>query len=67
MSSVLYILIPIVFIIVVAVLAVGVIAYARGGKFNKSHSNKLMQARVLFQFIAIVLLLLLAVVGNSGG
>ena len=33
---------------------VGVVAMARGGDFNKKYSNKLMRARILFQFLALV-------------
>ena len=35
---------------------------ARGGTFNRKHSNRLMRLRVLFQGIAIVVLLLLILV-----
>ncbi|MGY6628426.1 MAG: twin transmembrane helix small protein [Oceanicaulis sp.] len=39
-----------VFIILVA----GIYALFRGGDFGRTWSNKLMRARVLFQFIAII-------------
>lgn len=48
----LYILLAIVFVI----LAVGIFALFKGGDFGRSWSNKLMRARVLFQFIAILVL-----------
>ena len=38
------------------VLLFGVITMARGGEFNAKHSNKLMRARVVFQFVAIALI-----------
>ena len=45
------------------VVTVGVIAMAVNGKFNKDNSNKLMRLRILFQSLAltvVVLLVLLA-------
>lgn len=43
---------------VFVILAAGIYALFRGGDFGRTWSNKLMRARVLFQFIAI-----LAVIG----
>ena len=45
------------------VVTVGVISMAVNGKFNKENSNKLMRLRILFQSLAltvVVLLVLLA-------
>ena len=66
MSSLLYFLIPLAVLAVVVVLVTGVAGFARGGKFNKQYGNKLMQARVGLQFLAVILLLLLALVGGLG-
>jgi len=41
------------------VLAVGVIAMARGDSFNKNWSQKLMRMRVLLQAIAVLLIVIL--------
>ena len=60
MANVLYILIPIAFAAVVIVLVTGIAGFARGGKFNRNYGNKLMQARVVLQFGAVILLLLMA-------
>jgi hypothetical protein len=50
-------IISIVFLIVVAVvLILGIGTLFKGGEASKKYSNKLMQLRVLLQFIAIVLL-----------
>ena len=50
-------IISIVFLIVVAVvLILGIGTLFKGGETSKKYSNKLMQLRVLLQFIAIVLL-----------
>jgi hypothetical protein len=45
----------------VGVLFVGLAAFFHGGEFNRKYSNKLMQARVAFQAIAVVILLILLV------
>ena len=50
-------LLGIVMLIVVAiVLILGIGTLFKGGETSKKYSNKLMQFRVLFQFIAIVVL-----------
>ena len=43
-------------IVVAVVLILGIGTLFRGGETSKKYSNKLMQYRVLFQFIAIVVL-----------
>ena len=43
-------------IVVAVVLILGIGTLFKGGKTSKKYSNKLMQLRVLFQFIAIVVL-----------
>ena len=40
---------------VVAALAAGIVAMARGGAFNKKYANKLMRLRVGLQALALVL------------
>ena len=54
MSSVTYVLSIVVMLAVAAVLVRGLVNMARGG--SGSLSNKLMQMRVLLQFVAIVLI-----------
>lgn len=63
MSSVTYVLSIVVMLAVAAVLVRGIVNMARGGSGNLS--NKLMQARVLLQFIAI--LLIVATLWLTGG
>lgn len=48
----------IVLAIVVVILMAGIYALFRGGDFGRSWSNRLMRARVLFQFIAIVVVVI---------
>jgi hypothetical protein len=47
-------------------LAVGLAGFFHGGEFNRKYANKLMQARVALQAIAVFLLLMLLLgVGRS--
>ena len=46
--------------IVAIVLILGIGTLFRGGNTSKKYSNKLMQLRVLFQFIAILVLIVFA-------
>jgi len=57
MKTFLTILLVIALVGVLAVLGAGVVTIARGG--NPQRSNKLMQARVMFQAAALVLLAIL--------
>jgi hypothetical protein len=43
-------------IIVAVVLVLGIGTLFKGGETSKKYSNKLMQYRVLFQFVAIIVL-----------
>ena len=47
-------------IIVAVVLILGIGTLFKGGETSKKYSNKLMQLRVFLQFIAIIVLVLLA-------
>ena len=47
-------------IVVAVVLVLGIGTLLKGGKTSKKYSNKLMQYRVLFQFIAIIVLVCFA-------
>jgi hypothetical protein len=54
-------ILSIVFLILVAVvLILGIGTLFKGGDASKKYSNKLMQYRVLFQFIAIIVLVCFA-------
>ncbi|MFL2890200.1 MAG: twin transmembrane helix small protein [Pelagibacteraceae bacterium] len=45
---------------VAIVLIMGIFTLFKGGSTSKKYSNKLMQLRVLLQFIAIIILVLMA-------
>jgi hypothetical protein len=43
------------------VLVVGLVGFFQGGEFNRKYGNKLMQARVALQAVAVVLLLIILI------
>ena len=43
---------------VLGVLVLGIISMVKGGEFNKKYANKLMQARVMLQGVALAMLVL---------
>lgn len=43
---------------VLAVLAVGIGGFARGGEFNRKHGNRMMRWRLILQAIAVALMVL---------
>ena len=47
-------------IVVAVVMVLGIGTLFKGGETSKKYSNKLMQYRVLFQFIAIIILVCFA-------
>ena len=60
-SEILIKIIAVVLILAVAiVLVLGIGTLFKGGSASKKYSNKLMQLRVLLQFIAIIVLVLMA-------
>ncbi|MEX0367934.1 twin transmembrane helix small protein [Ruegeria sp. HKCCD8929] len=52
---------------VVAVLVIGIGGFAKGGEFNAKYGNKMMRLRLLFQFIAVVLIVLYVALRGMGG
>ncbi len=52
--------------VVLAILLTGVFIFARGGETNRKWANKIMRLRVLMQFIAVVLILLVAYFASQG-
>lgn len=65
MSGFLPALIIIALLATLSVLLYGVITMARGGEFNAKHSNKLMRARVVFQFVAVALIAIFMLLGGK--
>lgn len=52
--------------IVLAVLVTGVMVFARGGETNRKWANKIMRLRVVLQFVAIILVLLVVYFARQG-
>ena len=53
------IIVSIALLATLGILLAGVVGMAKGGEFNQKYGNKLMRLRVLFQFTAILLMLVL--------
>lgn len=54
-------------IAVVAILALGIGGFARGGDFNRRHANRLMRYRIAAQGVAVVLIVAFAWLRGNGG
>lgn len=53
-------------IAVLAILTLGIGGFAKGGEFNRKHSNRLMRYRIYAQAIAIVLLMVFLYFRGTG-
>ena len=62
----LFILAAVACLVVLAILMVGVGGFARGGEFNRKHSNRLMRYRVAAQAVAVVLIVVFAWLHGKG-
>lgn len=62
----LYYLILVLMAAVVIVLAIGIGGFGKGGSFNAKYSNKMMRLRLLFQFLAVLLIVLFVYLGGKG-
>ena len=51
----------------IGVLVIGIGGFGKGGTFNKKYANKMMRLRILFQFIAVVLILSYIYLRSQGG
>jgi hypothetical protein len=52
---------------VLVILMIGVGGFAKGGEFNRKHSNRIMRYRIGAQFVAVLLILLFVFLRRSGG
>lgn len=48
------------------VLLFGILTMAKGGEFNRKHSNRLMRWRIAMQAIAVLLIMISFWLGDSG-
>lgn len=52
-------------VVVLAILALGIGSFAKGGEFARKYSNRLMRYRIAAQFVAVVLILLAVFFGKG--
>ena len=52
---------------VLIILMLGIGGFAKGGEFNRKHSNRLMRYRIIAQAGAVILIVLFAFIRNRGG
>ncbi len=62
-----YAIVVLAIISVFVVLVIGLAGFVAGGEFNRRYGNKLMRLRILFQAIAVALILLLIYLRSQGG
>lgn len=67
MAGSVYLLILLAMAATVVVLMIGIGGFAKGGEFNKKYGNLMMRLRILFQAIAVVLILLFVFLVGRGG
>ncbi len=53
--------------VVLIILAVGIGGFAKGGEFNRKHSNRLMRYRIIAQALAVILIVGFAYLRSRGG
>lgn len=58
LSTVLFILLMMTMVAVAGVLIAGIVVMGKGGELNEKYGNKLMQARVMLQGLALLLFVL---------
>ncbi len=63
----LFILVVASILLVLVILVIGVMTFAKGGEFNRKHGNRLMRYRIIAQAVAIALILIFIFVRRSGG
>jgi uncharacterized membrane protein affecting hemolysin expression len=54
-------------LVVLVILMIGIGAFAKGGEFNRKHSNRLMRYRVAAQAVAVILIVGFAWWHGAGG
>ena len=52
---------------VLVILMIGIGGFAKGGEFNRNHSNRLMRYRIIAQAVAVILIVGFAYFRSQGG
>jgi len=63
----LFLIVVVAAFIVLGILMVGILGFARGGDFNRKHANRIMRYRIAAQAVAVALILLYVYLRRSGG
>jgi Hypoxia induced protein conserved region len=63
----LFLIVAVAAFIVLGILMVGILGFARGGDFNRKHANRIMRYRIAAQAVAVALILLYVYLRRSGG
>ena len=63
----LFIILALACLTVVAILALGIGSFAKGGDFSRKNSNKLMRYRIYAQAVAVALLMAFLYFRSTGG
>ena len=66
MSSILFIITIFTCLVVLIILMFGIGSFAKGGKFGKKYSNKLMRWRIIAQAVAVLLIIAFVYFENRG-
>ena len=66
LSDPLFIVVAVAALAVLFILLFGIGSFGRGGDFNRKYANKIMRARVLAQFVAVILILLFVLLRRQG-
>ena len=66
-SDPIFIIAVIACLIVLIILVIGIGGFAKGGEFNRKHSNRLMRYRIIAQAGAVIVILLFAWSRSRGG
>jgi len=67
MNDPLFAVVVLAILAVVVVLGIGIGGFALGGEFNRKYGNLMMRLRLLFQAIAVALILLYVFLRGQGG
>ncbi|MGG7645097.1 twin transmembrane helix small protein [Rhodovulum sp. YNF3179] len=54
-------------LLVLVILMIGIAGFAKGGEFNRKHSNRIMRYRIVAQAVAIVVILIFVFIRRMGG
>ncbi|NDR56844.1 twin transmembrane helix small protein [Aliiruegeria sabulilitoris] len=66
LSDPLFIIAAAAVLVVLFILLTGIGGFARGGDFNRKHANRIMRYRIVAQFVAILIILLVVWLRRGG-